>query len=74
MNYTKSKEDLLIDIRNNVMSELNRNISNIHNSSMSSMGYTLQQGITDAVVTAFRTLIENTYTDQQFEQDLKLKS
>ena len=72
MNYTKPKEQLLNEIHSNVHSA----ISYMFNSSNfgSSVSMTIQDAICDGIKEAFRTMMENTYTDQQFEEDLKRKS
>lgn len=74
MNYTKSKEKLLEEIRVNAFSAVSRNMGNLSSAPMNSVAYMIQNAITEGIVEAFQTLIANTYTDQQFEEDLKLKT
>jgi len=74
MNYTKPKEQLLSEIRVRAFSAISRNMGSLESVPMNSMGYMIQNAIAEGIQEAFRTLIEHTYTDQQFEEDIKLKT
>jgi hypothetical protein len=71
MNFKKPKEELLQAIRDSALSATY--LSDIHNYPINSMGDMIQRSIANAVVAGFRTMIENTYTDQEFEQDIGLR-
>jgi len=74
MNYTKSKEQLLSEIRVNAYSAISIHMGNLNSTPHGSIHNAIMSAITEGIVEAFETLIENTYTDQQFEQDLKLNT
>lgn len=72
MNYSMDKEKLLQKIRESAFSGVSRNMGSL-SSAQNSVTYMIQSAITEGIVEAFKTLMENTYTDQQFEEDIKLK-
>lgn len=74
MNYTKPKEKLLSEIRVRAFAAISNNMGQLSNAPMTSMGYMIQNAIAEGIEEAFRTLMENTYTDQQFEEDTKLNT
>jgi hypothetical protein len=74
MNYTKPKEKVLDEIRVNAFTAVSRNMGNLGNAPMTSVAYMIQSAITEGIVEAFKTMMNNTYTDQQFEEDTKLNS
>jgi hypothetical protein len=74
MNYIKSRDEVLKEVKDRVYLTISYNMTNVHNQSMSNIGYTIQNAIADGITEGIKVLMENTYTDQQFEQDIKLRT
>lgn len=73
----KNQEELLNLIHSNVYSALYNDLNILsHNDrvSMNDLHYCIQAAISTGVQEGFRTLLENQYTDEEFEQDIGLKS
>ena len=77
MNLKKPKQEVLNQINANVSGIIYNHLSNNLGNSMridaGGLTYTLQQAIAIAVTEGFRTLLENQYTDDDFENDMALK-
>ena len=77
MNLKKPKEQVLSEIQaraaGSVSSHLRNNLGDSLRIDTSSLTYILQNAIAMAVTEGFRTLLENQYTDDDFERDLTLK-
>lgn len=76
MNFKKDKVSLLNEIQSKTHSMISSTLSSrIHSDSgPNSVRYAMEEAISVGIREAFRVLIENTYTDQEFEEDLKLRS
>lgn len=74
----KDKELVLNEIRSRasgtISSHLQSNLGAHMRIDTNSLAYTLQEAISMAITDSFRVLIENQYTDDDFEKDITLKS
>jgi uncharacterized protein YjgD (DUF1641 family) len=73
MNFKKPKEQIASDAANRAYNKIQTNLAQMHNNSMSMMGYTVSQAISDGIREAILSMVEDTYTDQEFEQDIGLR-
>lgn len=72
----KSKEDVLNEIRSQAMNATYNSMNQSQKLQVdtSPIMFMIQSAIAEAVAAGFRTLLENQYTDDDFERDLTLKS
>lgn len=70
MNYTKPKEQLISEVYSRVYGVAS---SNMYNLQGQPLGNAISSAIAAGIQEAVRTLLENTYTDQQFEEDIGFK-
>lgn len=74
MMLKKSKEEVLKEIQARAASSIYNDLSNMNmRVDTSSVTWTLQQAIAKAVTEGFRTLLDNQYTDEMFENDIGIK-
>jgi len=77
MNFKKPKHEVINDARyaaSNVISSAFNNLKyNMMNNSGQSTIDSLQYAMTDAISMAIESVVNNVYTDEEFEQDLNLR-
>ena len=77
MNFKKPKQQVIDEAAYAASGQIYHAIGNIKNGYMNeapnSMLDQLAWGIEAAVRSAVKSIVENTYTDQEFEEDLNLK-
>lgn len=77
MNFKKSKEEVINNAQWAAKDALQNAITNIkfngYNNSQINVLDTLEAGIAHAIGQAIRSIVEDTYTDQEFEEDLMLR-
>jgi hypothetical protein len=77
MNFKKPKIEVIADAENAAFSALNCYLNELRygqSYQQSDVINTLQLAISRAIGEAIRTVVESTYTDEEFEEDLQLKS
>ena len=77
MNFKKPKEEVINEAFWAAQSQVGRTLSSRlghHDPGPQSIRMAIEQAISDGIEAAVRSLVENTYTDQEFEQDLTLRS
>jgi len=75
MRFKKPKEEVLREIRDRALNKTNAVSQNNATVSvnLASLTWNIQEAIASAVEEGFRTILENEYTDEDFERDLTLK-
>lgn len=74
MRFKKDKEEVLREIQARASGCISYELQNINMQvNMGSVAYSFQNAIAKAVAEGFRVMIENQYTDDDFERDLTLK-
>lgn len=74
MNFKKSKEEVLNEIQARAGAVVYSDFANMNmRVDTQSVAYVFQQAIAKAVAEGFRVILENQYTDDDFERDLTLK-
>lgn len=73
MNFKKSKQDLGDAIYNAVSGEVYSRLSALHGQPMTGLGPVIAEAIACGARKAVEILMENTYTDQEFEEDIGLR-
>ena len=77
MNYKKSKNEVINEAWAAANSSLYSDFYNLKNGLMNNSNNSnldqIQQAISQGIEAAIRSLVENTYTDQEFEEDLSLR-
>ena len=73
MKFKKPKEQVASDAANKAYNKIQSKLAQMHHNSMSTMGYDITQAISDGIREAILSMIEDTYTDQEFEQDIGLR-
>lgn len=71
MNFKKPKEELLSEIRNRASYSVSQTVLTL---SGHDAGPVISNAIANAVEQAFRVMIDNVYTDAEFEEDLQLRN
>lgn len=78
MNFKVSRQELLDRIKSNSSAAIHNHLYNSLGNSIKvdtgNLGYTLQTAISEAVTAGFKTMLDNQYSDDDFEKDLTLKS
>lgn len=77
MNFKKSKLEVINEARNATKDSLYIHFGNLksnllNNSTIDNLDY-IRIAIEASIDAAIRNLVENTYTDQEFEEDLTLR-
>lgn len=77
MNFKKSRQEVLDQIKANSSAAIYNHLNNSLGSSIKvdagSMVYVLQEAISRAITAGFQTMLENEYSDEDFEKDITLK-
>jgi hypothetical protein len=74
MNFKKPKQQVLDEIQARAGSAIYSELQNMNmRIDMGSAAYGLQQAIAKAIAEGFKCMMENQYTDQEFESDIGLK-
>lgn len=73
MMFKQPKENLIASINSVVWSATNSQLGGLQNAPVHNYQYIIQSAIVAAVTEAMKELVENIYTDTEFEQDLGLK-
>jgi hypothetical protein len=74
MRLRKTKEEVLSEIYSRVSGSVSGQLYNLNlNNGSNGMQYVIQQAIATGVADAFRCLLDNQYTDDDFEKDMQLK-
>lgn len=69
----KNKEEVLKEIQDRASASISSDLRYLNMSiDMNSVAWGLQNAIAKAVTEGFRTLLENQYTDDDFEKDIDL--
>lgn len=74
MNFNKPKHEVIEEARREAMSELMSKLSQLNYTQVNSIQYVLQEAIVAAIDGAITSLVNNVYTDDEFERDIKLKT
>ena len=74
MRLKKDKEQVLAEIQARAASVISYDLQNMNMKvDMNSVAWSFQNAIAKAVAEGFRVVLENQYTDDDFERDLTLK-
>lgn len=75
MNFKKRKEDVLVEIQRRAEASISSDLYNMNmRMDTSSFAYQLQTAIGKAIAEGFKVMMENTYSDQEFEKDIGIRS
>lgn len=75
MMLKKPKQQVLDEIQARAAGAISYELQNMQlQVNMGSAAWTLQQAIAKAIAEGFKVMIENQYSDAEFEEDLGLKS
>jgi hypothetical protein len=77
MNFKKPKEHVIADAQiaaENILASAFNNLKyGYRSNSIDSTLDQIQYAVSTAIASSIRSLVENTYTDQEFEEDIGLK-
>lgn len=79
MMFKKSKNDLLMSIRDKAQSSANMaiynsyNVNNLVQFDKNNLATLISDAVSQAMEASFKELIEQIYTDAEFEEDIKLR-
>jgi len=73
MNFKKSKNQVVNDATAAAHSRISYSLQQVNNGNISNVGDVVRQAIIDAIGEAIRSLVNDTYTDQEFEEDMTLR-
>ena len=74
MNFKKPKRQVIDDAHAAAYSIVVSNLNQLHSSPMNSLHNTLERTIANAIEAAIASLVHDIYTDEEFEQDLNLRT
>lgn len=74
MNFKKPKEQVARDAANRAQAAITYNLRMQGGGNLSSVGYVVTQAITEGINVAILSMIEDVYTDVEFEEDLNLRN
>lgn len=72
MNFKKSKQEVITDANIAAMNRVSAELSSYNYSQINSVQHTIERAITSGIEAAIRSLVDNIYTNDDFEKDLKL--
>jgi hypothetical protein len=73
MNFKKSRDELGRLINAEVNTAVYSRLNSLAGQPMTSLGYIIAEAVAYGTQRAVEILMENTYTDQEFEEDIGLK-
>lgn len=74
MNFKKPKQEVLNEIQARAQQAMQYELSGMHMMiDTNSFVWQLQTAISKGIAEGFKVMMENQYTDQEFEQDIGLK-
>ena len=72
MNFKKPKEQVAQDAAWRAFNRIQSNLVQHNNGNVSGIGYNISQAISDGIKEAILSMMEDVYTDAEFEEDLGL--
>ena len=73
MNFKKPREQVAKDAAHKAFNAIQSNMHQHNNGNLSGIGYSISQAVQMGIEEAIKSMIEDMYTDVEFEEDLQLR-